>query len=362
MRAAVCREHGAPLVVETVVVARPGPAEVRVDIAVCAICHSDISCANGAWGGETPAIYGHEAAGVVESVGEGVESVKPGDRVIVGLLRSCGDCFHCLIGEDNLCIGEFSDVTPFKGPDGEPIVRGLETGAFADQTVVHHSQVVRIPDGLPLGSASLLACGVLTGFGAVSSTAKIPNGSTVAIIGVGGVGLGAVQGAVHEGASKVIAVDILDDKLDIARFFGATDTVNGSHNDAIEEVHRYTENIGPDYVFVTVGVAPAIDQALSMVRRGGAVVLVGMPASGVRTEFETVAFTDASKRIIGSKMGSGRMSVDVPALIDLYEEGGLKLDEMITNTYPLDRINEAIDEVVGGHVIRNVIVLDESLR
>jgi len=345
-------------VVEDISVGGPGPGEVRIDVEACAICHSDVTYADGAWGGDTPAIYGHEAAGVIESVGDGVVGVAVGDRVIVGLLRTCGGGYHCIRGEDNLCIGEFADVSPFSDASGASILRGLKTGAFAEQTVVHESQVVPIPDGMAMASASLLGCGVLTGFGAVTNAAAMPAGSSAVIIGIGGVGLGTIQGAAHSGASKVIAVDLIEDKLETARQFGATHGVNG-RDDAIETVRALTDGIGPDFVFVTVGVGTVIDQALAMVRRGGAVVMVGMPASGVMTEFETVEMADAAQRIIGSKMGSARMSVDVPRLIELYEQGSLKLDEMVSNTYPLEQINEAIAEVKAGTVVRNVVLFGE---
>ena len=256
-KAAVCRVQGEPLVIEDVAVAQPGPNEVRVDIAVCAICHSDITYAAGGWGGQTPAIYGHEAAGVVESVGVGVVTVVPGQRVVVGLLRSCGSCFHCVRGEENLCIGDFAETTPFSTSDGSSLERGLNTGAFASRTVVHQSQVVAIPDDIPLASACLLACGVVTGFGAVTNTAKMPAGSTAAVIGAGGVGIGAIQGAAHAKATVVTAVDLTDDKLTTARTFGATETINGSVNDVVAVSREITSGIGFDYVFVTVGVGLA---------------------------------------------------------------------------------------------------------
>jgi len=355
VRAAVCRAHGQPLSVEEIAVADPAAAEVRVNISVCAICHSDIHFAAGAWGGDVPVIFGHEAAGVVESVGVGVTSVAPGDRVIVGLLRTCGACFYCVRGEDNLCVGVFDQPSPFTGTDGRPIARGLKTGAFAEQTVVHESQVVQVPDDVPLAPAALLACGVLTGFGAVSNTAAMPSGSTAAVIGVGGVGLGAVQAAVQAGSTRIVAIDVVDEKLEIAEQFGATHSINGSVADPAGLLGDLTDGVGPDYVFVTVGAKPAIDQALSMVRPGGTVVLVGMPPLGVMTEFETVMFSDRSQRIIGSKMGSARMSVDVPRLIELYRAGSLHLDEMISNRYGIEQINEAVAEVERGSVIRNVI-------
>ncbi len=357
-RAAVCRAHGSPLSVEDVEVAAPGAAQVRVDVRAVAVCHSDIIYAAGGWGGETPAIYGHEAAGVVESVGPGVTSVAPGQPVVLGLLRTCGSCFHCTRGEDNLCVGDFDDASPFKDAAGGSIVRGLKTGAFAEQTVVHESQVVAIPGDVPLTSACLLSCGVLTGFGSVRNTAAMPPGSTAAVIGVGGVGLGAVLGAVHAGAERIVGVDLVASKLDASRSFGVTDTVDASAGDAVAMAHAATDGIGPDFVFVTVGAKSAIQQGLAMARKGGTVVIVGMPASGVMIEFEAVEFSDASQRILGSKMGSSRMATDVPALIDLYRRGTLDLDAMVTNTLPLDDINAAVDQVNTGAVIRNVIVMD----
>ncbi len=276
----------------------------------------------------------------------------------MGLLRTCGECFHCRRGEENLCIGLFDETSPFTDGEGKPVHRGLRTGAFSEQTVVHESQVVPLPGNVPFPSAALLACGVLTGFGAVTNTAQLPPSATAAVIGAGGVGLGAVQGAVHAGAARVLAIDLLDEKLELATGFGATDVFNAGDDDLDDALRAVTGGVGPDYVFVTVGAKPAIDQALRLVRRGGTVVLVGMPASGVMAEVEAVAFSDDSQRILGSKMGSARMSADVPMLIELYQAGRLLLDEMVTNTYPLAEINRAVAEVEDGRVIRNVIVFD----
>lgn len=355
MRAAICRSHGAPLSIERIRVALPGPDHVRVDIHVCAICHSDITYIDGGWGGPTPAIYGHEAAGVVESIGKGVTGIVPGDRVIVGLLRSCGECFHCRRGEENLCNGAFPQTSPFTDANGHAVVRGLNTGAFATQTVVHKSQVVPVPDDLPLAPASLLACGVLTGFGAVVNTASVPSGSSVAIIGVGGVGLSALQGAVNAGAGPIVAVDVVPRKLAFARELGATHVFDANQPDQTRAVREATSGVGPDFVFVTVGVRSAIEQALAMVRRGGTVVFVGMPPTGLQTEIEVTNLADGSQTIKGSKMGSARMSRDVPRLIDLYRSGDLELNGLISNVYPLEEINEAIAEVKAGEVVRNLI-------
>lgn len=354
VRAAVCIKHGGPLVIEEVEVAAPGPGQVRVDIEVCAICHSDITYIDGGWGGPTPAIYGHEAAGTIESVGDGV-SFEPGQQVIVGLLRSCGDCYHCVRGEENLCVGEFDESSPFVRTDGTPVEIGLRTGAFSSQTVVHESQVVAVPEGVGLEAASLLACGVLTGFGAVTNTASMPPGATAAVIGLGGVGLSAIQGAHLQEASVLIGVDIVDEKLQIAEDFGATVLINSLEVDPVETARSATAGVGPDFVFVTVGIRLAIDQALAMVRTGGTVVFVGMPPSGLATEIEVTNLADASQRLLGSKMGSAVLSRDVPRLIELYQAGVLDLDRMVSNVYAVEEINEAIAEVRTGQVIRNLI-------
>ena len=360
MRAAVCRAFGEPLVIEDLVLDPPQAGELRVKIAACAICHSDIHYADGSWGGTLPAVYGHEAAGEVIETGPGVETPGVGDPVIVTLIRSCGNCFYCDQGMPYLCETEFPVDRDGRlhRKDGTPVLQGLRTGAFAEEVVVHHSQVVALPRSVPLESASLLACGVITGFGAVSRTARIPAGCSVVVIGAGGVGLNSIQGAAICGARQVIAVDVLDEKLESALAFGATATVNGTEGDVGEAVRRRTGGRGADYVFITVGNARAMEEAMDVIRPGGTAVIVGMPAVGENSAFETQAIAGTSQRILGSKMGSTRPQVDVPPLIDLYGEGRLKLDELITRTYPLDEINDAIAAVSRGEALRNVIVFD----
>ncbi len=359
MRAAVCRAFGEPLVVEDLDLDPPQAGELRVKIAACAICHSDIHYAEGAWGGTLPAVYGHEAAGEVIETGAGVESPLVGDHVIVTLIRSCGNCFYCDQGMPCLCEAEFpvDREGRLHRKDGTPVLQGLRTGAFAEEVVVHQSQVVGIHRAMPLESASLVACGVITGFGAVASTAGIPAGCACVVIGAGGVGLNSIQGAAICGARHVIAVDVLDEKLEAALSFGATATVNASSANVAETVRHLTGGRGADYVFVTVGSARAMEEAMDVIRPGGTAVIVGMPAVGETSAFETQAIAGAGKRILGSKMGSTRLRVDVPKLIDLYDEGRLKLDELITRTYPLDEINEAIAAVNRGEALRNVIVM-----
>ena len=361
MKAAVCYEFGQPLVIEELEIDPPKPGEVQVELAACAICHSDIHYAEGAWGGTLPAVYGHEAAGLVSAVGPAVTAVEVGDHVVVTLIRSCGHCFYCEQGEPNICETKFAldkEERIRRKSDGKPILQGLRTAAFAERVVVDQSQIVRLPREMPLDAASLLACGVITGFGAVTNTAKMPAGSSAAVIGTGGVGLNSVQGARLSGASPIIALDLSDEKLEAAKAFGATHTVNAGREDAVTAVKGLTHERGVDYAFVTVGSINAIEQGLALLRRGGTVVLVGMPAVGETTALEVLEFANNSLRMLGSKMGSTRLRVDMPKLVDHYEQGRLKLDELITNRYPIEEINEAIASVKRGEALRNVIVFD----
>lgn len=357
MRAAVCRAFGEPLVIEEVALDPPGAGEVAVDLAACAICHSDITFADGGWGGSLPAVYGHEAAGVVRQVGQGVANIRPGDHVVVTLIRSCGYCDSCAQGAPVTCEAVFARDTqsPLHRPNGDSLVQGLRTAAFAEAVVVDASQVVVIPPAVPLDAASLLACGVITGFGAVTNTAGLRRGATAAIIGAGGVGLNAVQGAAISGARMVIALDLVEGKLEAARRFGATHTVNAGVPDAVEQVRRLTGR-GADYVFVTVGAKAAIPQAFGMAARSGTIVLVGMPASGVTVPVDPGDIAHNNLRILGSKMGGAHIQADIPRLVTLYREGRLKLDELISGRYPLAQINEAIASARSGEALRNVIL------
>jgi len=360
MRAAVCRAFGEPLVIEEVTLDPPGPGEIEVAMAACAICHSDIHYAEGAWGGRLPAVYGHEAAGVVRAVGPAVSHLAPGDHVVVTLIRSCGRCPSCIRGAPVTCETRFplDAKSPLRRPGGERLTHGLRTGAFAQSIVVEASQAVAIPQDIPLDSASLLACGVITGFGAVVNTAQLRPGATAAVIGAGGVGLNVVQGAAIAGASTIIALDLVPAKLEAARRFGATHTCGAAGGKAVEKVRAMTDGRGADYVFVAVGAKPAIEQALAMTARSGAVVLVGIPADGVTVSFEPGEVASQNQRILGSKMGGARIQDDIPMLVTLYREGKLKLDELISGRYPLEQINEAIASTKGGEALRNVIVFD----
>ena len=358
MRAAVCHQFGEALTVQEVDLQQPSPGEVSVRVAACGICHSDVSFIDGAWGGRLPAVYGHEVAGVVTEVGVGVDTLKPGDHVVVTLIRSCGRCFYCARGEMTQCNGTFAidDPGPLRLPGGWPVKQGLHVAGFAEFVTVHVSQVVPIPAEVPFESACLLACAVATGFGAVRNTAKVRAGSSVVVVGAGGVGLNSIQGAALFGASPVIAVDVLDSRLTAARTFGATHVVNPREVDGTGAVRDLTTGRGADYSIITSGDKTAIEFGLGLTRRGGTTVIVGIPATGVSVMLDPGDIADSGRLVLGSKMGSTRPHADLPSMVDMYLAGRLKLDELVTGRYPLDRINEAIAETKSGKGLRTVIV------
>ncbi len=357
MKAAVLREFGKPLVIEDLEIGSPQTGEIKVKMAACAICHSDIIYADGGWGGTLPMVLGHEAAGVIEEVGPGVSRLNVGDHVVVTLIKSCGHCHYCDQGHFTSCETDLSrDGDLLTDSSGASVVQGLSTGAFAEYVVVDQSQVVVIPKEIPLDSASLLACGVITGLGAVTNTAEVPAGASVVVIGNGGVGLNSIQGAALSGAHPVIAIDLNDSKLEAAREFGATHTINPRQDNAVDGVKAVTNGRGADFVFVAAGSGPAIDQGLQLISATGTFVMVGMPPTGVMTEIEMSNLAAASQTIKGSKMGSIRLQTDIPRLVELYQSGRLKLDELVTGRYSLEQINEAIDSAKRGEALRNVIV------
>ena len=361
MRAAVVREFGEDLVIEDLDLAAPEPDEVRVRISACAICHSDIAYLDGKWGGELPMVLGHEAAGFVADIGTAVTDFTPGDRVVVSLVRSCGRCRACRLSEPTQCEGTFlrDDRPPLRTYGDEAVTQGLRTGAFAEEVLVHESQLAHLPDGIPDTAGALLACGVITGFGAVTRTADVPPGASVTVVGVGGVGLNAIQGAVNRRATQIIAVDVNDEKLQWAIRLGATTTVNARDVAPAEAVARLTAGRGTDFVFAAVGSAPVIESSLHMVRRGGTLVIVGMPPTGAEISIDAGDLAAKGQRIIGSKMGSTNLQKDVAALGAAYLEGRLELDSLISATYSLEQINDAIDSARAGQAIRNVVVIDD---
>lgn len=360
MRAAVCREFSAPLLIEEVVLSPPEAGEVRVQLKASAVCGSDIHAANGAWGGDLPVVFGHEASGIVAELGEGVHSLALGDHVVVSLIRDCGACFFCARGQSYLCEHDWAKHgrPRIHAVDGQTIHQGIYVGGFADEVVVYQEQCAAVPSDMPFDSACLLACGVITGYGAVTNTVAVEAGASVGVIGAGGVGLNAIQAASLNGAGLVVAIDTAPEKLEAAKRFGATNSFDARHAATANGVAELTKGLGLDYVFVTVGAPAAVEQAMSLARKGGTVVIVGIGAVDTYGRIELSEFASGERTIVGSKMGSSVLRRDVPALVDRYRTGDLLLDELITGRYPLDRINEAIADVVLGSTIRNVVVFE----
>lgn len=357
IRAAVARAFGQPLVIEELELRDPGPGEVEVDIKACAICHSDISFLDGGWGGSLPAVYGHEAAGVVSAVGPGVTDLAPGDTVLVTLIHACGHCQNCATGRPVLCTTPTDRVDgTLRTPSGEAVEKGLDCGAFAEKVVVDRSQVVAIPPDLPMDAASLLSCGVITGVGAVVNTAGIRPGQTVVVIGAGGVGLNAVQGARIAGAAHIVAVDLSEAKLEAAREFGATAGILATEEKPWRQLRGLTGGRMADAVFVTVGAIPVYETAPRFLAPGGRMYMVGMPHSGQRASYEPVILAAVGQGMIGTKMGDVVLQRDIPWMVDLYRQGRLRLDELVSGRWRLEEINEAIADTRSGAARRNVIV------
>jgi len=360
LKAAVCYEFGKPLVVEEVDIRPPNEGEIKIKMGATAICHSDIHDISGDLGGTVPFVGGHECAGYIDEVGKGVTQVKPGDHVVVSLLASCGKCRYCRMGLPHLCNASFplDKQSPIRNKKGQYLRQMVRIGGFAEYAIITESQAVLIPDDLPMDRASLLACGVTTGFGAVVNRARVEVLSSCVIIGTGGVGLNAVQGAAISGAYPIIAVDISDKKLKAARTFGATHTINSTKKDAIKEVQALTGGFGADYVFVTVGNVAMIQQGFMMSGPRGMTVIVGLPKITDMLNISPFGFIKDERVITGGYMGSTRIQVDIPRMVDLYKAGILKLDELITGHYSLDQINQGIDSVLKGEALRNIIMFE----
>jgi S-(hydroxymethyl)mycothiol dehydrogenase len=357
MKAAICYQFGQPLRVEDIEIEAPAAGEVKVQIAATAICHSDLHYIRGDWNAQVPVVVGHETAGIVTEVGAGVTRVRPGQRVAISLIRVCGDCFYCAMGAPQRCEGKFAlqTETRLHTHDGTAIQQGVRVGGFADYAIVHQSQVVALPDDIPFACAALLTCGVVTGIGAVVHTAQVQPGSNVVVIGAGGVGLNVVQGAYIAGASQIIAVDPIEMKREAARKFGATHTLPVDDR-TISAVLDLTGGRGADYAFVTVGNAAAVTQGFSLLRPKGTLVIVGQPPISAMVSLPVREISITEKRILGCLMGSTALQRDIPWLVSLYQQGRLKLDELISAYYPLEAINEAIAATEQGQALRSMIV------
>jgi len=358
MKAAVFHGPKQPLVIEDVEVDEPQSREVLIKTAACGVCHSDLHFVDGLYPFPAPAVLGHEPSGVVEAVGDQVTYVKPGDHVIGCLSVFCGHCDQCLTGHPNLCSNPETrrgrDEKPRLSQKGTPIHQGLNLAGYAEYMLLHENAIVKIREDMPLDKAALIGCGVMTGVGAVLNTAKVPAGASVAVFGAGGVGLAAIQGAYIAGARQIIAIDTVEDKLATARQLGATHVVDASSHDPVAAVKDIT-NGGVEYSFEAIGLKVTAEQAFNCLMSGGTATIIGMIPVGQKVEVDGYQFL-SEKKLQGSTMGSNRFRVDMPRYIDLYLQGRLKLDEMISRRGKLEDVNEAFRAMKAGEVARTVLM------
>lgn len=362
-KAAVATAVGSPLEIMDLDLADPKEGEIRIELGASGVCHSDLSVTNGTLPLALPAVLGHEGAGTVVQVGDGVDNLKVGDRIVVSWVPQCGKCYTCLHDQGEICevgsvaamSGGMLDMTPRFTNGGAPVFQMAAAGTFSEETVIPAIGAVKLDTDIKIDAAALIGCGVLTGFGAAVNTASIRKGDTVAVIGCGGVGLNVIQGAKHAGAERIIAIDMVDGKLARAEKFGATTLVNASA-DPVAQVMELSGGRGADVAFEVIGLGPTIEQTFQMTRRGGQAIIVGVPAFDV-----TMTITPAmdllfqEKQIRGSWYGSSNVHRDVPMLAKLYQEGKLLLDELISAEIELSQVNEALDNMGSGEIARSVI-------
>lgn len=364
MKAAVLNQIPGELEIEDISVDKPDSNEVLVRVVNAGLCHSDLHFMDGQWEFlQLPAVMGHESAGIVEAVGRDVDYVSKGDRVITCLSAFCGHCEHCLTGRPNICDNPTALLRGAQAParlsnqGGDAVEQFVGLGGFAEEMLVHQNALVKINPEMPLDRASLLGCGVTTGLGAVFKTAHIEPGSTVAVFGAGGIGLSAVQGARIAGAGRVISIDVTEEKLETARKLGATDTVNGAEVDAVEAIKELTMG-GVDYAFECIGLKTTCEQAWAASRKGGTTVIVGMMPYGENIEIPGYEVFIMEKRLQGSMMGSNAFRVDMPRYIDMYLDGRLLLDEMISEHISLEEINDGYEKMRQRIGTRTVVDFD----
>ncbi|HKZ08120.1 MAG TPA: Zn-dependent alcohol dehydrogenase [Methylomirabilota bacterium] len=359
MKAAVFHGPHQPLTIETVDIDKPMGREVLVRTVASGVCHSDLHFVDGLYPFPAPAILGHEAAGIVEAVGPQVGEFRPGDHVICCLSLFCGQCEYCLTGKTHLCQ---TRPTRTKGEPpklswkGQPVNQFANLSAYAEQMLVHENALVKIDDQMPLAQAALIGCGVTTGVGAVLNTARIEPGSTTAIFGAGGVGLATIQGARIAGARMIIAVDTVAAKLERAKALGATHLVDASKDDPVKAIRTLTGG-GVDYSFEAIGLKIAAEQCFDCIKPGGTATVIGMIPVGQKVELDGPMFL-REKKIQGCSMGSNRFKVDMPRYIELYRQGRLKLDEMVTRRGTLEEVNDAFRAMKAGEVARTVLMFD----
>ena len=361
VKAAVLWNFDEPLKIDALTLKAPREDEVVVRLAASGVCHSDLSVLQMKIPAPPPLVLGHEGAGIVEEVGKGVVGLKPGDHVILSWVENCGKCHYCRNGTEHLC--DTGIRAAIKGKeavfekDGVDVSRFAGVGSFAERTVVRASACIKIRDDMPLDRACLVGCGVMTGVGAAVNTARIRPGETVAVFGCGGVGLNVIQGAALCGASRIVAVDLVESKLALARQFGATDVVNGkSVEDPVEAIRDLTGKIGVDYAFEVIGAPAVIQQAFRAVKRGGKAVVVGVPRMGDEVAIQGWSLGLEEKSLLGSLYGSASVKRDFPRLVELYMQKRIKIDELISRRIGLEQVNEAFAAMESGEVARSVIV------
>lgn len=363
MRAALLEAPNGPQSVTEVDLDAPRVGEVLVEVAHCGVCHSDLSVQDGSFPSPMPVVLGHEAAGVIAAVGDGVTTVAPGDRVVLVPLPSCGSCYFCTRGRPTLCAtyspslasGTMADGTSRLSRGGTMVYRGLATGAFAERTVLPERAVVRVADDISLGTACVIGCALLTGVGAVLNTAAVEEGATVLVLGAGGIGLAVTQGARLAGATTIVVSDPMADRREAALRFGATHVVDPGADDPVAVTAAQT-GVGVDYAFEAAGVAALIEQGIAATRRGGTTVCVGAPPleQGISIP-NVIAFTATEKRLVGCLLGSVNAHRDIPRIVDLWRAGRLDLEGMVTGRRPLDQLDAAFADARDGAGIRTVI-------
>ena len=361
MKAAVFHGPKLPLSIEDVELDKPQDREVLIKTVASGVCHSDLHFVDGFYPYPAPAVLGHEAAGIVEEVGRQVTYVKPGDHVICCLSVFCGYCAKCMSGHPNLCSNKQATQRdpkdkPRISQKGKLVNQFLDISSYCEKMLLHENAVVKIREDLPLDRAALIGCGVTTGVGAVLNTAKIEPGSTVAVFGAGGVGLAAIQGARIAGARKIIAVDKFEGKLAMAKRLGATDTVDASSSDPVDEIRKLTGG-GVDYSFEAIGLKSAAEQAFNALKPGGTATVIGMIPVGQKVEIDGYMFL-TERKLQGSSMGSNRFRIDMPNYIDFYMQGRLNLDDMISRRGKLEDVNDAFRAIKAGEVARTVLMFN----
>ncbi|WP_406206805.1 MULTISPECIES: S-(hydroxymethyl)mycothiol dehydrogenase [unclassified Streptomyces] len=357
VRAVVARGKGAPVSLETILVPDPGPGEALVKIEACGVCHTDLHYREGGINDDFPFLLGHEAAGVVESVGEGVTDVAPGDFVVLNWRAVCGQCRACLRGRPWYCFATHNAKQKMTLPDGTELSPALGIGAFAEKTLVAAGQCTKVDPAASAAVAGLLGCGVMAGIGAAINTGNVGRGDSVAVIGCGGVGAAAIAGSGLAGAAKIIAVDIDDRKLETARKLGATHTVNSKDSDAVEAIRELTGGFGADVVIEAVGRPETYKQAFYARDLAGTVVLVGVPTPEMKLELPLLDVFGRGGALKSSWYGDCLPSRDFPMLIDLHLQGRLPLDAFVTETIALDDVEKAFERMHHGDVLRSVVVL-----